>query len=192
MSVRKFVLTGGPHCGKTSVLRELKRMGIKVIPEVPRMIIDQELEKERQDPGYVGVLPGKRQEDFNRLLIEKQIELENSVKEGIVFLDRSLVDPIAYAEFYGVPVEPGLHEYIANAGYEKAFFLDSIPGRLNQEKRTESEEDGQRIHELFPEVYSRVGIDVHNVDIFHIGDLGIKKRVEHILRTISVPFSESE
>ena len=183
MEKRKIVITGGPHSGKTTVLERLREMGMQVIPEVPRMIIEKELAKERENPGYQGILPGKRQEEFNRLVMEKQMELEKRSSDGIIFLDRSLVDPVAYAEFYGVAIHPELHSHIQNAGYERVFLMDQVPGMKMDEVRTEND-SGKEVHEKISEVYSRLGFPVKNVDIFEIGEQGVKKRVEHILRKI--------
>jgi predicted ATPase len=178
---RKFVITGGPHSGKTSVLEELKKRGMKVVPEGPRMIIEKELNKERILPGYQPILPGARQEEFNQLVLEKQLELEKQVKSGNVFLDRSLVDPIAYAEHFGVDPHPELHRHIEDAGYGTVFFLQQVPGYQQDEQRMESKEEGQRIHQKIFEVYTRLGFDVKLVDVFEIGDQGIEKRADFII-----------
>ncbi len=40
--MKKYVLTGGPSVGKITVIEILAKRGYKILPEVARMIIEEE------------------------------------------------------------------------------------------------------------------------------------------------------
>ena len=44
----KCVITGGPGCGKTSVLEALKKMGYEIVPEGARQIIEEQQQKPKR------------------------------------------------------------------------------------------------------------------------------------------------
>ena len=98
-----YVITGAPSSGKTSVICELERLGYRVVHEVARAFIDEELKK------------GKTIEQikadelaFERHILYKKIKIEESLpKKEIIFLDRASPDSIAYFKSAGLnPNEP--------------------------------------------------------------------------------------
>jgi len=76
---KKIVLTGGPCCGKTTLIQELRKRGHRVLNEVAREVLAE----------------GKYGKNNNYHLLQESIfsrQIEKEAKlEGLVFLDRGLL-----------------------------------------------------------------------------------------------------
>jgi predicted ATPase len=145
------VLTGGPGVGKSTVLGLLQKRGFNVIPEAARQVIAEEQKKEN------GILPWKDLVAFQSLLLERQRMLESSLQPGMNFLDRSMIDGVAY--FLLASATPP--EFVMNAArersYDMVFLLDLIPGYHNDEVRWEGFETAREIHAHTERVYRGFG-----------------------------------
>lgn len=115
----KCVITAGPGQGKTTVIELLVAEGYRVVPEVARIIIEEEQLKNSD------ILPWKDFTSFQELVAERQLELERQLKVGkdkIVFLDRGLVDGVAYSNHKKIPVSQTILDN-GRDRYDKVFFL---------------------------------------------------------------------
>lgn len=196
--MKKYILTGGPGVGKTKVLEVLAAQGHPVIPEVARIIISEEQQKEKDLSRYHSVLPWTDLEQFQNLVLERQIQEEATLSDLInshhSFLDRSCVDPLAYVDIGNVPIRKDIYQLIEQADYTKAFFLHRLPAYANDEQRKENAEDAVRLQDKIYEVYDRAGFDIVEVPLFADDEQeNIAKRVEFILHhTKDSPQTEIE
>ncbi|MEK6853204.1 MAG: AAA family ATPase [Nanoarchaeota archaeon] len=171
--MEKYLLTGGPGTGKTTTLNELVKLGHAVVPESARIIITEEMGKP------AGILPWTDLQEFQKLVVARQLRLENEAIPGRpekLFLDRSLVDNLAYAEVGNVMVPPGIYTAIEQADYNRVFYLEQLSGYVQDKERKEDSELAERIHKKLYDVYDRLGFD-----IVRIPPCGIEERVEMIL-----------
>lgn len=177
----KYVITGGACVGKTTMINELKRRGYRIVGESARIIIDSEQVHEEMNPTYEGVYPWVDNEAFQHLVIKTQKILEwNAREENVpVFLDRSLVDGIAYSKIWDTPEIEGLRDQIVNAQYTKVFFLENLGFYNQDEQRKESEIVNQKVHDKLFEIYTELGFDVVRVPA-----LPIDERVNYVLERI--------
>jgi len=157
--MEKYILTGGPCTGKTTLLKRLEEEGYAIIEEVPRQIIHEELEKQKLNPDYTPIVPWLDLLKFNKLLIKRQSSLESLVEAEKVFLDRSLVDPLAYAKLGNIDLGNEIQGYIRKAAYTKAFFLEQLNLYIKDDERKESEEEGKKLHQAIYEAYRDSGIE---------------------------------
>lgn len=178
--MNKHVLTGGPCSGKTTLIDMLFDNGYRVVPETARFII--ELEKIHED----GILPWKpgKMEQFQELVFYAQKTFEDIFSrkflhqsiDNIIFLDRSLVDPIAYCKVYGVKEPTGLREAIEAANYQTVFFLEQVPYDRDMERK-EAEEMALRLSDALYEAYYSLGYK-----IIRLPDMGhVKERHSMII-----------
>ena len=185
--IRKYILTGGPCSGKTTLVKRLGDEGYTVVPEAARHIIEDEQRREERDREYQGILPWNGLEEFQFLVIGRQLALEKKAEKrtpsGIHILDRSNIDQIAYAELGGIDISHIVQPAIQSANYNKVFFLEQVPYQQD-DQRAEDEEKGKIIHKKIYEVYENQGLEITVIPLISEGEGGIEKRVEMILGEI--------
>lgn len=164
--MRKVILSGGPHTGKTTLMNGLRReltTGVHFVPEPAEILITEELEKEARQPGYNGVFPTTRYSEFVSLVIAKSVELEESIPSGTrtAILDRSLIDNIGYARLNGQEqLVPDILRLVTEAQYSTALICDFVGEYTQTAVRPESWEFAQAIHEHLLDAYYEAGIKV--------------------------------
>jgi len=98
ISKKLYILTGTMGSGKSSVIKELKKLGVSTISEPARDIL-----YEQRLIGGNGT-PDKDPELFTNLLLSRTLnqyrECENS--EKLVITDRGLPDIIGYAKLFNL------------------------------------------------------------------------------------------
>jgi predicted ATPase len=178
----KYVITGGACTGKTTMINELKRRGYQIVGESARIIIDSEQVHEKMNPAYDGVYPWTDNHAFQLLVVKLQKMLEDDIVNREFkhnFLDRSLVDGIAYAKIWKTEEVEGLREEIAKARYTTIFFLEQLGFYNMDEQRQESELVNREVHDKLFEIYTELGFDVVRVP-----PLPIDERVEFVLERV--------
>jgi predicted ATPase len=169
--LRKFVLTGGPCTGKTTTLNALLEKGFHVIPETPRVIIEQQ-----QSVGG-DILPWKNVALFQIEVMRKQLDMESKIQQGATaFLDRGVADAIAYCNFYGISAPEDLLSAARRNRYDGVFMLDMLPVYETDSGRKEDAESARKIHDLIRKVYTGLDYDVIDVPVASVGE-----RIELIL-----------
>lgn len=166
---RLIVLTGGPCCGKTTLIAELARRGLNVIGESAREVL--------QEGKFVGV--GL---EFQREIFRRQIEREAGLEAGDHYLDRSAVDVLAYSEYF-LNASDEFRNFVLRDKYHRVFVLDRLPFQ-NDGLRVEADEsEANRIHELIVQKYRGLGYNLIRVPVFE-GNLteSIRKRADYVLR----------
>jgi len=165
--VRKFIITGGPCTGKTSVINELAK-DFKVVQEASRTVFDS---------GEWDIT----NENFQNAVFEQQLEHEElaSRYHGVVFFDRGLCDTLAYYRYYDFEVPEKVIEACEEADYEIVFFLDFVP-YTKDKMRTEGKEEAEKIHDFIYSAYEECGYRIVKVPLMSIKERAdfIKKFVE--------------
>lgn len=90
--IQKYVLTGAPGSGKSSILLELERRGEYIVREAAEDVIKLEQAEGIEKPWE---LP-----DFQRKILHLQVQREERIPRDIkrVFIDRGILDGLAYTE----------------------------------------------------------------------------------------------
>jgi len=146
----RFVLTGGPSVGKTSVIEELAARGYAVVRETARDVIEEQKARDSE------VLPWRDKPAFQRRVLQIQLDREAAVSGSPVFLDRGVPDGIAYLLLDDLPVFPALLES-ARGRYTGVFLLEPPVPYRQDAVRFEDEETAQRIHDLVIRTYRDLG-----------------------------------
>ena len=184
--MKKYIITGGPYSGKSSVLNLLEEMGIHVLHETARLIIREDQEKKKSDPAYDFLYPWDDQKVFCRRCHKRQLEREKELTGDIAVLDRSIIDNLAYAAVAGIELDREIYRDIARAGYEKkVFYLDQLENYRPDDQRKDSEKQVKAVHEALHKVYSRLGFEIIQIPVFSDNkEANIRKRAEFILKYI--------
>ncbi len=177
--MKKYVISGGPGVGKTTIINLLKNAGFNVVNEVARPIIEEEQEKEKTILNYSGIFPWNELEKFQDLVIEKQLHKESLINSSVVFLDRSLVDPVGYCKQGKVNIRSDIFKLIKDAGYFKIFYLDNLSNYFKDNERLEDEVKAKKLHELIYEAYNSLGFNIVNVP-----ELTPEERLKFILKIV--------
>lgn len=174
----KFILTGGPCCGKTSVIKELQKRGYQTCPEAYG-----ELYKEFNT--------NNKLEDFLRhdinqrwLLLKRHEEQESKLDHSKpAFLDRSIPDVIFYGEHLKLNMSEDLIQKFESCkkDYSTIFFFEPLPKDLyyKTEVRYETWEEAMNIHQTLLEGYKKNGFNVIAVPFD-----SIENRTDFILNTL--------
>lgn len=148
--MQKFVITGGPCTGKTTTINILAEKGFPVIHEIATEIIKEDIKNNLKEDV----------KDFHLKILERQLKAEKSNKESLIFLDRSIVDTLAYLLLNGLNYREHFKLHIENADYTKVFFLENLESYKKNEVRKEDPEKARKIHNKILETYGELGFDV--------------------------------
>jgi predicted ATPase len=154
----KYVLTGGPNSGKTTLIEELKKLGFSVLGESAREIV------EREQATGGSTLPWADWKSFQIRILETQLMKEAAVKTP-TFLDRGLMDGLAYYFLNDVRPPAELVNACRHAGYKKVFWLDMLPDFGNDAVRKEDLETALKLSGLTLKAYQMFGYEPVKVPI---------------------------
>ncbi len=195
----KFVFTGGPGVGKTTIINALTARGYVGVSEAARHIIAKEQKKvdrsKARGGSYKGVLPWTDLAKFQHRVVRQQSLWETAAARSLqgargkargTVLDRSFVDPIAYMLEAGMTprTHPALYKKlftkIQKAGYKKVFVLDQLPHYANDPQRKESAVQAGKLHSRLYDVYRDMG-KRYGFDVVRVPAVGVDKRVDFVL-----------
>lgn len=153
---KKYVFTGGPCTGKTTLLNALSG-NYQVLPEAARQIIEEEQTKTN------GTLPWTDFDGFEKLVYERQITQENSVRnyQGTVLLDRGTSDITGYYKANNLKTPSWLEKSLKETRYNAVFILDRLPESYfkNDSARKETPEEAAHIHNSIIAAYKQAGYE---------------------------------
>ncbi|HUW71882.1 MAG TPA: ATP-binding protein [Candidatus Humimicrobiaceae bacterium] len=166
-----YIITGAPCAGKTKVVKRLASLGYKTTPEVPRILINREINK-----GKTIKEIRKNEARFQRKVLQMKIKIENKIPVSqITFLDDGgIPGSIAYYRLTGLNLGLAIKE-AKKRKYKGVFFLK----RLSYKKdyaRIEDKKTARKLNKLLYETYRNLKYKVVMVPV-----KPVKERVEFIL-----------
>jgi predicted ATPase len=147
----KYIITGGPGSGKTSIIETLSRLGYTTFPEVSRTLIRQQMLLEQ------GVLPWKNMNEFARLALTKMRQQYRDAcgENRVCFFDRGIPDIIGYLHFSGLELSPEVSEATVVHRYAPVVFVcppwDEI--YVNDPERPQTFEDALGLYHHIRNAY---------------------------------------
>lgn len=177
--MKRYIITGTPGCGKTSVIRALELTGASVINEAATDLVSL-----RQGQG--DMMPWERPEFIDDIIClqkHRQIDMCEDYS-SLHFYDRSPICTYALAIYLGFKPSHNLtneihriHKYDI---YEKhVFFFENLGFITNTDARKISFEDSLKFERVHREAYAKFGYECIAVPA-----KSIDKRVEIILRSV--------
>ena len=177
---KRYALTGGPGSGKSSILRALEYdWGEGVIREAAEDVIA--LMKAQGDPA-----PWER-EDFQDRILElqwkREEDAEKMAKNGRIFVDRGLLDGLAYYQLQGRRPSEGMkavQRYMKNVRpYEKAFLVENLGNCEKTGIRREEMSEALELEKLQEQNYREAGCEV-----IKIPSTTLAERVDKVMRSL--------
>jgi predicted ATPase len=184
--IRKFIITGGPHSGKSGVIKLLEERGIQVLHETARIIIMEDQARRDADPSFKQLYPWDDQKIFCRRCHERQVVREKGLKGDLAILDRSIIDNLAYAVVAGIELDKRIYTDIADAHYEKKVFFFELLGQYETDEQTkETPEQVTAVHRELYNAYSGLGFGMITIPLFSTDmETNIRKRADMVLAHI--------
>ena len=173
--MHRYIITGGPGAGKTSLLTTLQGYGYPCSGEVSRVLIMEERSKGSR------CLPWLDLNCFAGKALERMINSYHAAEKDLTFFDRGIPDIIAYLRVAGLPVAEkyisALHQY----PYQHTVFL--LPPwqaiYVQDSARWQTFEEAEAIYRSLGETYRSAG--------YHIIELPegtVEQRAQFILGSI--------
>ena len=161
--MKRYILTGTPGSGKTSILHELKSQGYSVVEEAATDVIALEQMLGNPEPWM--------QSDFIAKIIrlQKQRQKEASkYPDELQLYDRSPICTFALSRYLGYPPSPCLLEELERIEREsiyqrKVFFLENLGFCQPTEARQISFEESLIFEIIHEETYASLGYDLFKI-----------------------------
>ncbi len=174
--MQRYILTGGPSCGKTLVAEKLEEKGYSVIGEQARLVIKEQMQK------GTDFLPWKDIQSFSSLVFSNFSAEYKKRSDELLFSDRGPLDIFAYLQVNQQAWDVQLlNEARKLAFTTKVFFFPSWKEIYKQdEERLESFEEGVQIANALREVYMRFGFQLVEMPL-----KSVEERIEFIFNEIA-------
>lgn len=182
--MKRYVLTGAPGCGKSSVLLELENRGFEVIREAAQDVIQRYHAKGIEKP-WEDVM-------FQDEVLKLQLFREDKFqKDKTYFLDRGVIDGLAYAREkhpsrWWIEHQSHHRRKEGRYGYDVIFFLNPLDDVETNSIRREGIEEAKMIDGFLREEYHSRRyfgdrfVEIPNASIEERADL-ILQGVEHYI-----------
>ena len=173
---QRYIITGAPGTGKTSIINELKKRGFNCIDEDSRKVIAKEIITGGE------ILPWKNQIAFeSRIVNLRTQQYLSSSQDSICFFDRSAIDSIAYLKLNNLEATPEIINDIKKCNFNKTVFYTPIWQEIfiNDSERIENIEQARRIEESHISTYHSKGYE-----LVKIPKSPIKVRTDFIISKI--------
>ena len=173
---KKFIITGAPGTGKTSIINELIKQGYPCAKEISRELISEQLS--------IGgkILPWGNQIAFEEKIIQMRFkQYLDSLENCIYFFDRSIIDSIAYLKVSNLNPLSQMNKLINSCIFNKTVFYTPIWEKIyvTDNERKEEIQKAREIENSIINTYISYGYNM-----IRIPKVSVKKRTSFILSKI--------
>ncbi|MGH7924411.1 MAG: AAA family ATPase [Candidatus Binatus sp.] len=178
--MKRYILTGTPGCGKTSIIRLLEVAGYPVVEEAASDIIAlqqaQGIAEPWTHPSFI--------DDITNLQKHRQIQAAD-LSPGVQFYDRSPICTYALSIWLGFPISIILADEIDRIRKERIYqkqvlFIENLGFCEPTQARRISFEDSLRFEKVHEETYRAFGYEC-----IRVAPLEMALRVEQIKSYVS-------
>lgn len=174
MILQRYIITGGPGTGKTSLLDELKNADLKVCDEKARQVIKEQLTLKSQKLPWIDVV------GFSALVVESILD-DRREGQSMLF-DRGIPDVIGYLKHAKKPVD--LNDYrhaVLQMNYRDTVFFAPPWEEIYQQdtERKESYGDSVAISKKIKQAYLDLGFT-----LIEIPKVSVTARADFIINSM--------
>jgi predicted ATPase len=176
--MRRFILTGAPGAGKTTLIQALAARGHAVVEEAATDVNAIMIAK--------GVAHPSAEPDFIEQIVDMQRDRRLAAQATLQFHDRSAICTLALCRFLSLPEPPSLVAELAETEREgfyarRVLFVDNLGFMTPTAVRRISFEDSLLFKKVHEEVYRELGYE-----LVRIPRAPLDERVEMIEGLVSV------
>lgn len=175
--MKRYILTGTPGCGKTTIIKALEEQGYLVVHEAATNVIAMEQTKGNAEPWMSPAFI----DEIIKIQCERQI-LAPTADAPAQFYDRSPVCTYALAVYLGYEPSTALLEEIERTAgiYEnKVFFLENLGFCEPTAARRITFEEALKFEKIHEEAYAKFGYECVEIQA-----MPLPNRVQIILEAI--------
>lgn len=153
---RKYVLTGPPCSGKSTIIQALEKRGEYVVNEAASEYIRKRQSENIKEPW--------REKDFQQRILELQLEWEGKIpiEPRRVFLDRSVYDGLAYLN-ESDETHKHIMKYASGKRYDKIFYVNLLNAFETTTTRRENRTDAEALGEKLKGIYRSLGYEITEI-----------------------------
>lgn len=165
----KFVITGGPSVGKTTIVTGLQNLGYKVVHEIATRLIQEGR-----------ILPWVDRQKFQQEVLRRQQSAEAAILDfdKPVILDRGLFDGEAYYLYDKLPV-PAAFSNLDAGQYAAAFLIEPLNFFEETDVRRENLAFTREISVILEHCY-----ESRNVKVVRIPAMPPTERIQFVMQKI--------
>ncbi|SEA38640.1 AAA family ATPase [Pedobacter hartonius] len=157
---KRYVITGGPGSGKSTLIEGLEKAGYACSAEISREMIKAEVAKGSD------CLPWLDISCFSDKVIARMTGAwQQSAENTLTFFDRGIPDVIAYLRIAGLPMPQAYLDDLLRHPYENQVFIlppwEAI--YVNDAERWQSFEESGSIYDTIRETYTGFGFELTDV-----------------------------
>jgi predicted ATPase len=175
--VTRFIVTGAPGAGKTSILRQLATTGYTIVPEAATDVIAIEQSRGDDEPWSSPLFIDK--------VVSLQLNRERAARGQVQLYDRSVLCTLALARYLRHPVTPLLSAQISGISqlyHRDVFFVRPIGFVTPSAGRRISYAEALEFERIHEDVYRE-----HGFRLIEIPPGPVSERAELIERYLRSP-----
>ncbi|AAM72163.1 MAG TPA: hypothetical protein DEB17_03800 [Chlorobaculum sp.] len=173
-TTRRYVITGGPGSGKSTLIEALEARGQRCYPEVSRELIRREARRPN------GVMPWNDLEAFARLAFTEMLLQHDHAEEAgeRCFFDRAIPDIFGYLLERGIDIQESWLDVHRRCRYERTvFILPPWPEiYVNDAERPQTLAEANALHNAIHAVYESLGYE-----LIEVPRMPVEARCEFVL-----------
>jgi predicted ATPase len=181
--MKRFIITGAPGAGKTSIIRQLEHDGFSVVEEAATDVIAaahaQGIDQLWKHPSFI--------DEITKLQKERQVRASHQ-SDAVQFHDRSVVCTAALAVYLGHPFSHALSSELERVKKEaifqdRVFFVRHLGFVTPTEARRITFEETVRFERIHEETYRDAGFELVSIE-----PGGLLERVSRIKAAIAADY----
>jgi len=157
---KKYIITGGPGSGKSTLVEGLEKAGYSCSAEISRQMIQAEVAKGSDCLPWLDILCFS-----DRVIAEMTKAWHAASANPLTFFDRGIPDVIAYLKIDKLEIPANYLDNLAQHAYEKKVFI--LPPwadiYINDNERWQSFEEASLIHSAIKNTYTGFGFELIEV-----------------------------